>query len=112
MFNAAREDRSLTTLDTLTRTRDLLAEMIAFPTVSSESNLALIDFLAERLAAVTAAAQLRAAGEVSAQALGQANALGLQHAEWGTAVIALVALLVCAAMGRKPQLEALKPQTC
>ena len=57
-------------------------------------------------------AQLRAAGEVSAQALGQANALGLQHAEWGTAVIALVALLVCAAMGRKPQLEALKPQTC
>lgn len=36
-------------MDTLTRTRDLLAEMIAFPTVSSESNLALIDFLADRL---------------------------------------------------------------
>lgn len=36
-------------MDTLTRTRDLLAKMIAFPTVSSESNLALIDFLADRL---------------------------------------------------------------
>lgn len=36
-------------MDKLTETRDLLGQLIAFPTVSSESNLALIDYLADRL---------------------------------------------------------------
>lgn len=55
-------------------------------------------------------AQLQATGSVNAQALQQANALGLQNAEWGTALIALVALLVCAVMGHRPLAQELKPQ--
>ena len=55
-------------------------------------------------------AQLQATGSASAQALQQANAQGLQNAEWGTALIALLAVLVCAAMGRRPPVQVLKPQ--
>jgi MFS family permease len=55
-------------------------------------------------------AQEQAEDSASAQALRQANALGLQYAEWGTALIALLALLVCAAMERQPQLLQPKPQ--
>lgn len=36
-------------MDLLAQTRDLLGKMIAFPTVSADSNLALIEFLADRL---------------------------------------------------------------
>ncbi|MEW9835095.1 acetylornithine deacetylase [Mesorhizobium marinum] len=35
--------------DTLSRTREILADLIAFPTVSADSNLALIDYAAGRL---------------------------------------------------------------
>ncbi|MEB5965313.1 MFS transporter [Comamonas testosteroni] len=55
-------------------------------------------------------AQVQATGSVNAQALQQANALGLQNAEWGTALIALVALLVCAVMGHRPMAQELEPQ--
>ena len=55
-------------------------------------------------------AQVQAEDSASAQALRQANALGLQYAEWGTALIALLALLVCAAMERQPQLLQPKPR--
>ncbi|WP_052223902.1 MFS transporter [Comamonas testosteroni] len=55
-------------------------------------------------------AQVQATGSVNAQVLQQANALGLQNAEWGTALIALVALLVCAVMGHRPLAQELKPQ--
>jgi acetylornithine deacetylase len=36
-------------LDLLAQTRDLLGQLIAFPTVSADSNLALVEFLADRL---------------------------------------------------------------
>ncbi len=36
-------------MDTLTQTRDMLGDLIAFPTVSSDSNLDIIAYLAERL---------------------------------------------------------------
>lgn len=41
-------------MDILTETRDLLAKLIALPTVSADSNLALIDLLADRLEAAGA----------------------------------------------------------
>lgn len=62
------------------------------------------------MVAAVPVAQVQATGSASAQALQQANALGLQNAEWGTALIALVALLVCALMGRRPLVQELKPQ--
>jgi acetylornithine deacetylase len=36
-------------LDLLAQTSDLLSKLIAFPTVSADSNLGLIEFLADRL---------------------------------------------------------------
>jgi len=41
-------------MDDLTKTQDLLAQLIAFPTVSTDSNLAMIHFLAETLQAAGA----------------------------------------------------------
>ncbi|NAZ35718.1 acetylornithine deacetylase [Rubellimicrobium sp. CFH 75288] len=42
----------------LARTRDLLAELVAFPTVSEDSNLALVEHLADRLEAAGARVQI------------------------------------------------------
>ncbi|MEO0773341.1 MAG: acetylornithine deacetylase, partial [Pseudomonadota bacterium] len=36
-------------MDTLTQTRDMLGDLIAYPTVSSDSNLDIIAYLADRL---------------------------------------------------------------
>jgi acetylornithine deacetylase len=49
--SAAQVDREGLILEqnTLSRTRDILADLVAFPTVSADSNLALIDYAADRL---------------------------------------------------------------
>jgi acetylornithine deacetylase len=46
---------------TLDKTKDILADLIAFPSISSDSNLPIIDYLAERLCAVSADVQVQAA---------------------------------------------------
>lgn len=49
---------------------------------------------------MVAAAPLAGLHNVGDEAWHQANARGLQYAEWGAALLALLALLVCAAMAR------------
>ena len=49
---------------------------------------------------MVAAAPLTGLHDAGDEAWRQANALGLQDAEWGAALLALLALLVCAAMAR------------
>lgn len=46
---------------TLDKTKDILADLIAFPSVSTDSNLPIIDYLAGRLSAVGADVQVQAA---------------------------------------------------
>ena len=60
---------------------------------------------------MVAAAPVAAVDGADSAALLQATAHGLQYAEWGAALIALLALLVCAAMARKPGLQT-APQAC
>lgn len=64
------------------------------------------------MVAAVPVAHLQASGTAGAEALQQANALGLQYAEWGTAVIAAMALLVSTAMGRKPMPVTRAGSTC
>ena len=49
---------------------------------------------------MVAAAPLTGLHDAGDEAWRQANALGLQYAEWGAALLALLALLVCAAMAK------------
>ncbi len=45
-------------MDRLEETRDLLGKLIAFPTVSADSNLAMIDYLADRMSAAGARVEI------------------------------------------------------
>jgi MFS family permease len=63
------------------------------------------------LLVMLAAAPLAGLEGVGAETIRQANALGLQHAQWGAAGLALLAWLVCATMA-KPQMACKASAAC